>query len=393
MILDNPLWILLSLPVLAIVLLRTRGRPRGTRAAAALAAALLLGLGAAGLLFRRDAPVRKHVFVVDRSASVLPFVSEKELTRMVREHAAKYSPRDRLGLVFFGAEAIIVHPLVPPGRYATAEFGSYVPPPEGTNHGRALALAASLLPAESGGEILLVSDGRGQGGPSDGGSRVAPSIRVHTAPMGRAPAGDFGIEAFEGPPSVPLGSPVTLTARVVSWSGGEAVIRFFDGRGRLLGEPLERTFLAGETRLVSVRFLPEASGEPRFTVRVSPRVGRDPFPANDAAETVVRVAGERRVLYIAQRPSGRIFGRLLAGLPGTAVTAARPFQLGAHPELHDFDLVVLDDVAADALGEGRMRVLEAFVKDGGGGAVLMGGPLGFGLGSYFDTPVERLSPV
>jgi len=122
-------------------------------------------------------------------------------------------------------------------------------------------------------------------------------------------------------------------------------------------------------------------------------VGRDPFPANDEGVTVLRVSGARRALLISGNPSSRIFGLLLERLPGWKVTRVKPAHLGEKPVLDAYDLVVLDGVSAPDLGESRMRAIEHFVMDGGSGMVLLGGPAAFGLGGYFDTPVERASPV
>ncbi|MHC5038154.1 MAG: vWA domain-containing protein [Planctomycetota bacterium] len=394
MIIGQPLWLLTLVPILAGLWVWTRRDPSPVRAALTACTAALLALGAAGLALRTEPVGRRHVLVVDRSESVLPFFSHADLEALVRDHAAKFRPEDRVGLVLFGREAIIAHPLMPAQAFHQVDLGGYTVRKDGTNLGRAMALAGSMLPA--GGEILLVSDGRDNAGEWMEGLWELRSrkIALHTASMGRAPGGDFGVESLEGPAVAPAGTPVTLSARIVSWSGGEAVVRFRDGRGTLIGKPQTRTFLPGETRIfLSEPFHPEAEGEPRYTVHVEPVIGRDPVPGNDGAETVIRVGGHLRALVVYENPPDRLFGKLLETLPGWKVQKARPFQLGSHPRLEGWDLVVLDGVEADALGEARMRAVEAFVRDGGGGLLLLGGPEAYGLGGYFDTPVERASPV
>jgi uncharacterized membrane protein len=56
------------------------------------------------------------------------------------------------------------------------------------------------------------------------------------------------------------------------------------------------------------------------------------------------------------------------------------------------DCMVLDNVAAKALGEARMQALEAFVREGGG-LLFTGGRRAYGAGGYHGTPLESVFPV
>ncbi len=391
----HPLWLLLLVPLLGGVALWARREPRTLRRLLAASAALLLGLGSAGFAFRKTETGRKHVLVVDRSGSVLPFASRADLEKIVSRHARKFGKEDRIGLVLFGENAFVAQSLAPPRALENLDLGGYVVGKDATDIEAALSLASSLLPASGHGEILLISDGRENAGCASRGrwNALARGVRLHAAPVGGVPGGDFAVRSLEGPALVSPADPFTLVARVVSWSGGKASIAFRDGAGRLLAPPRTADFLPGETRAFRETLVPAGTGEPLYTVEVSPEVGRDPFPGNDRAETVVRVAGERRVLYVSSDPRGRIFGRLLERIGGLTCRKVKPFRLGPHPRLEGWDLVVLDGVSAEDLGEGRMEAIESFVRDAGGGLILLGGPAGFGLGGYFDTPVEAASPL
>ncbi|RYZ63136.1 MAG: VWA domain-containing protein, partial [Proteobacteria bacterium] len=57
------------------------------------------------------------------------------------------------------------------------------------------------------------------------------------------------------------------------------------------------------------------------------------------------------------------------------------------------DLVVLEDVAAETLGEARIRALARAVTDVGTGLLLVGGKHAFGPGGYAGSPLEAVSPV
>ena len=70
---------------------------------------------------------------------------------------------------------------------------------------------------------------------------------------------------------------------------------------------------------------------------------------------------------------------------------------GAHPltlsELSGYDLLVLDNVPAFQLSHAKMETIEKYVRDLGGGLLVIGGSQSYGAGGYFRTPLERILPV
>jgi len=55
--------------------------------------------------------------------------------------------------------------------------------------------------------------------------------------------------------------------------------------------------------------------------------------------------------------------------------------------------VILANVPATRLTPRRMEILQAFVRDLGGGLVTIGGPDSYGPGGYFATPLEEALPL
>src|SRR5258708_16951721 len=55
--------------------------------------------------------------------------------------------------------------------------------------------------------------------------------------------------------------------------------------------------------------------------------------------------------------------------------------------------VVLANVSAIDLSDQRMKVLQSYVRDLGGGLVAIGGPNSYGAGGYLQTPLEETLPV
>src|SRR4029079_19703931 len=59
----------------------------------------------------------------------------------------------------------------------------------------------------------------------------------------------------------------------------------------------------------------------------------------------------------------------------------------------NYELLVLSNVAATLLTQRQMEVARTYVQDLGGGFMMLGGELSFGLGGYYKTAIEEILPV
>jgi uncharacterized membrane protein len=120
----------------------------------------------------------------------------------------------------------------------------------------------------------------------------------------------------------------------------------------------------------------------------------DTLAENNWLQGAVEVKGSARVLYLynAGEPAS-YFSRLLEVQGYSVVRAdAEKSALGL-AELSAYDLLVLDNVPAYRLTQVKMEAIERYVRDTGGGLVVLGGPQSFGAGGYYRTPLERVLPV
>ncbi|MCX6339082.1 MAG: VWA domain-containing protein [Candidatus Aureabacteria bacterium] len=62
-------------------------------------------------------------------------------------------------------------------------------------------------------------------------------------------------------------------------------------------------------------------------------------------------------------------------------------------ELLAYDCVVLSNVQRSSLSERQMNMLKTYVRDRGGGFIMLGGPRSFGPGGYKGTTIEEILPV
>lgn len=134
------------------------------------------------------------------------------------------------------------------------------------------------------------------------------------------------------------------------------------------------------------------TGESRWEAEIIPE--RDWFPANNRAATTITVMGDPRILVLHRdeklmRPFARAMKtqgidleiRGQRGLPDTMA------------ELLAFDAVILADVPATNLSQRQMQLLKRYVSDFGAGLAMLGSENSFGLGGYYQTPVEEVLPL
>ena len=120
----------------------------------------------------------------------------------------------------------------------------------------------------------------------------------------------------------------------------------------------------------------------------------DTLAENNLLQGVVEVQGPPRVLLLSAQKEGQRFLSRVLQVQGYAVVEsapeASPLTL---PELSSFDLVVLDNVPAFQLSYAKMENIEKYVRDLGGGLLVIGGSQSYGAGGYYRTPLERILPV
>jgi uncharacterized membrane protein len=142
--------------------------------------------------------------------------------------------------------------------------------------------------------------------------------------------------------------------------------------------------------------LPLTASETGFTdfqVLVTP-AGGDGFYQNNELAAFSRVVGPPRVLLVSPSDDESHYLAEALGELGLTVDRVRPSELPIGiASLEDYDSIVLANVPATQLSTRRMDNLNTYVRDLGGGLVVVGGPQTYGPGGYFQTPLEEALPV
>lgn len=383
-------WSLLVLVFFVFVWPRLRTFPAGSAIRRGVAW-LCLGVALAGPEILWGGAPERVMLAVDLSASASRSLRESLplLSGLVRALPESTS----VGLVGFGARAYAVSPPSSDGAAAldwldrlAGEPGIILPSAEQdqTDIAAGLEVAGWALPASQGGRVILVSDGWETRGDARGTASILAGrgIAVDVLTI-ESRSGDFidaAVEDVEAPGQVLRGLTFEVGATIRSTAAGPATASLSRD-----GAPVARQDLQLSPGDNPVRFVvtAETPGERRYGIRVA--LQGDQESRNDVAEAPVIVLGPPRVLWIG---GGRV-----PGLRGLDVTQVRPDALGdLLARLRDFHVVVLANVALDALPRSGPERLQDYVSSWGGG-LLMTGSESFGPGGYRGTPIEEILPV
>ncbi len=332
------------------------------------------------------------IFVVDRSRSIdmVPdagSIIDRELT------VARAGMRegDRSALVVFGATAATEQPVHEKGAEVTGQRA--VIARDGSDLDKAIRRAVAEVPPDSAARIVLISDGVATRGDTLGGAFVALAARVpvDVLPLMQAPPSGLRVVSVRTAARAKAGEAVELAVALESEQASEVELRV-KRDGQLIRRV--RVHKAAGLDVVVVRDKAASAGLSRYDVEAS-LIDGDDDPADDnASSAFLRVSGKSTALLLEGDPGQGAFVRSALEQAEMSVdergALAVPADVGGFAA---FDLVVLSDIAAQSLDPTQIEALAAYVRDLGGGLLLLGGDRSFGPGGYAKTPIEEVSPV
>jgi len=393
MTLTHPLYLIL-LP-LALPALVWMGRPRGRygrgRAWAALGVRCLIVtlilLSLAGVRTVHGGDELAVVFLVDVSDSV-PQARQAQAWAFVREALASMGPDDRAGVVVFGADALVERPMS-----ADRNLGEVasVPRTHQTDLAAAVRLGLALFPQGAARRMVILTDGRPTVGEAETAVRLAHAqgVEVDLVDLSGAVPAEAWLTDLDLPSRLYPGETFTLRVTAQATEPTEATLTVLSG-DRVVARQSVR--LNPGTNRFAVPLTAEGPGFVTYRVLLSP--ADDTFPQNNVLSGFTRIEGPPRVLLVAGeetetqplREALRAAGMEVQEVPA----AAMPSDPAA---LADYGAVVLVDTPAQTLSPRAMAGLQTYVRDLGGGLVAVGGPHAYGVGGWFDTPLEEALPV
>ena len=389
----DPLWLLLAIPAFAIILLPFFRLPAQRRST-----------------FRRIVPVVLHLLtvsllvliisgftVVKRSSekAVMLVVDLSESTRTVRQDIDLHADRllqlveeeTPVGVVVFGQDQLYTVRFYADRTYSTAKVDS-----EATDISGALQYAASLLPGDRAGHMILLSDGKQTDTDANDTAAQLASRGIRLDAVYFDTTGldtkEVQLTALKAPDGAYVGDTMTFTADVSSNTEADITLSLYDG-AKLLTR-LEQTVAPGST-LIELPCEAVSAGVHSYQLVLDAR--EDTLEQNNACYAYVNIAGQSSVLIIADTLSNA--KTLAAVLEGeSSVTTASVWDAPKTIlELCSYDEVILSNVDYALLPQGYDALLESYVSVYGRSLLVAGGEKTLMYGGMFNTALEEMLPV
>ncbi len=330
------------------------------------------------------------VFVVDTSAS-MPDESIEEARAYINEAIAKKGERDDVKVVAFATRPYEV----PLGADGTLQA---IPRPEdekarlGSNPSAALRLAYGLFPQDHLKRAVLISDGNETGGDvlAEAYKASAFGIRIHNHEVKIDAPREVLIRAFDFPQDIKVGEPFTAVARIFSTHQTEVSFQLWQNDFKDASKTVTL-----EPGVTEVTFDTEVY-EPGFKkFKLDMKVtGEDRFKENNQFVYSVNVTGKPRILYVEGEMRSRHYLERALRNENFDIETRGPFGLpNTLEEFESFDLVLVSDLPALNMSGDQMKLIDRYVRELGGGFVMVGGENSFGPGGYYNTSLEKTLPV
>ena len=348
----------------------------------------LIGLGVLGIQVRLPSDALHLVFLLDASDSVA-FDRKLQALESARNALRYRGPQDSVGLIAFGAT---------PKVEAHPEKGDVLPEkleilPDGraTNIASAIRLGLAVLPVEGARRLVLLTDGNENRGSAMEAANEAKAagVEIYPMPVGGADQGEVLVEQMSVPQEVKRGEPFVI--RIAAWSAREGAGRLFLYRdGNFVGSRSVR--LRQGKNILSFQESLDAEGFHVYQARLE--AAGDIVEENNRAVGVVAARGLPRVLYVEKDQEQ---GTHLADALRVQSIRVEQVALDGIPRglaaLSDYDALIMSNVSALRLTKAQMETIRSYVRDEGGGLLMLGGEESFGVGGYYRTPVEEALPV
>ncbi|KAA3662308.1 MAG: VWA domain-containing protein, partial [Chloroflexi bacterium] len=359
---------------------------------------ILLTLSLAGTQLVRAADELAVVFLVDASDSISPDQAT-QAEEFVRAAVETMTPADQTAVILFGANALVERPMSGLAELAPV---TTVPQRLHTDLAEAIRLGLALFPTGSARRLVILSDGAATIGDTQKAAQLAAAtgVEISYVPLSRS-SGDAEalLTNVNAPTRIVQGDTFRIEVTAESNADTPATLRVLAGGSIVYEEGVQ---LRRGVNNYAVRLRATEQEFARYRVQLTPI--DDTFYQNNELAAFTEIVGPPRVLLVANDGTIADDGtplpdespqiRLALEATGLQVDRIRPSDLPAGlAELSNYATVVLINVNAKNLSPRKMDVLQSYVRDLGGGLVVVGGPTSYGMGGYFGTTLEETLPV
>ena len=352
---------------------------------------LVLILSLAGLQIQRTSDNLSVVFLVDVSDS-MDENSQTQALAFVRASIENMEESDQAAVILFGANALVEHPM--DELINLNEIGSD-PIALNTDLAEAIRIGLALFPPDAAKRMVILSDGLETVGDAARSAELAAAtgVQIDYVPYGIVRDREVLVSSVRVPSTVGEDEPFDLVVSVENKGDVpvQSVLRILAAGTPIHDDivtlnPGNNRYAVGPLQFSTAQFVD-------FRVVIEPQ-SAEGFTRNNELSAFTQVSGRPRILVVRSDPAESQF--LEAALTETGFTIDTmspdeiPLSLAA---LGTYRSIILVNVNAADLTPRRMEDLERYVRDLGGGLVVVGGPESYGVGGYFETPLEDTLPV
>ena len=307
----------------------------------------------------------------------------------MKKAGAEMKSEDQVGLIVFGKQPSLETSL-------TNDFKSVIirsdVNPNYTNIYEALQIAIGKFPPQGNNKIVVFTDGNQNVARSEDMAHLAGSLGVEIYPVPMMTWFDKNeafIQSLDTPAHVALEFPFEIRLVVVSST---------DSQGEILLVRNESLLTRRSTELhkgINVITFADTLVEPGlYMYHAVLNSADDTFFQNNEGLSFTRGTQKSRILYLTTEASQSKHLSEMLSAQGLIVDRKRIRDISG--SIHDFsayNAIILDNVSGRAISFSAMEQLDKYVKDMGGGLLMIGGDHSFGAGYYKKTPVEKALPV
>ena len=326
------------------------------------------------------------VFLVDVSKS--NEINREDMEAYLRKNLNEMPKRNSYAIVTFGRKAVI-------DQFVTDEnmFMGIGAEPDisATDFEDAIGRAVSLIPDDSNGRIVILTDGRETSGDIQNAAAMvtASSVSVEAYGYEALSGQDSFVKNVDMPSVLHPGDKYYMDVAVESNYETDATIIIRSGEKLVSKETVH--LAKGDNRFV---FEENVSSENVESFNVSVEAPGDTVSENNMYSIFAEVESSPKVLVLyGKREDYTPYEQLLSDINANAVfkdASSAPEDLMG---MLEYKAIILENVYISELPQGFLDNISAYVKDYGGGFAAFGGEDSFMLGGYNDTVIEEVLPT
>jgi uncharacterized membrane protein len=327
-------------------------------------------------------------FCLDVSDSI-PGDQRLKAEAFIEQTASEMQGEDQAGLIVFGKHPSLELSLRT--KLDALNIKSIVNP-HNTNIHDALQLAIGRFPQEGKNKIVVFSDGNENMQPSRDMAYLAGSLGIEIFPV---PLGTwFGknevfVKSLETPSDVALETSFEIRLVVISSAKNSGELVLVRNGNLLIQQPIE---LNAGTNVMA--FADTLSEPGLYLYKAVVNFSNDTFFQNNEGLSFTKGTQRARILHLTDKDPNSNYLAAALQVQGLDIDLKHIKNIpGSIHGFVDYNAIILDNVSGRSISFSTMEQFERYVKDTGGGLIMVGGDTSFGAGYYKKTPVEKALPV